>query len=183
MNKINFQFNLLNSIPTIIAGFLAVSLIFGTVFLWPKFQDSKTLKKNIEEKKTELKLEEQYFSKLNQTNSELEKYGRELAIINSALPDTPSVPSLFNFLQKASSQSGMVLKGISPFIVSSSEMLPQLAETKFTLEVIGSYSSFKNFISTLEKSARLIEVENISFSSSAEGELFSFNLRIKVSSY
>lgn len=183
MNKTNSQFNLLNLMPIIIIVSFLFSIILGIAVLWPKFQDLKALKTIIEEKTLEFRQQQQYFSKLEQINSELGKYERELAMISSALPETPSLPSLFNFLQKAGSQSGLVLKGISPFAVSFAETAPQLKETQFSLDVVGSYSSFKNFISVLEKSGRLIEVENIFFFSSKEENPLTFNLKIKIYSY
>jgi Tfp pilus assembly protein PilO len=177
------RLNLLNFIPIIIVACFLLTVIFGVILLWPKFQELKMIEKNIAEKKEELQYQENYFSNLREIKSKLEEYQAEVTKINSALPDDSSLPSLFNFLQKTSSQSGLVLKGVSPFAVVVSKENPDIKETQFSLQVSGSYSSFKNFLSTLEKSARLIEVENISFSSPKKGNLFTFNLRIKVFSY
>ena len=60
---------------------------------------------------------------------------------------------------------------------------PEIRETGTNLVVAGSYSSFKNFLSTLEKTARMIELESISFSTLEEVGPIDFNLRIKVYSY
>jgi len=177
------RFNLLNSIPLIIASCFILSLVLGIVLLWPRYQNLKELQESVSQKETEIQQQEQYFSNLSQIEEKIRKYDKELAKINSALPEDPSLPSLFNFLQKASSQSGLILKGISPFEISLLESSPNLKEIQFSFQVSGPYSSFKDFLSTLENSARLIEVENISFSSPKEGELFNFNLRVKVYSY
>ena len=179
MNK----FNLLNSIPIIIVTCLLFSLIFGAGFLWPQRQDLKELQKNIKEKKEEFQQQEQYFSTLSQIKKELEEYDEALSKINSALPDGPSLPSLFSFLQKASSQSGLISKAIGPFAISFPETSPSIKKIQFSLQVFGPYPSLKNFLSILENSARLIEVENISFSSPKTGTLFTFNLGIVVNSY
>ncbi len=177
------RFNFLDSLPLVIIICFFLTLILGVWFLWPKFQDLREVQKNIKEKEEQLQSNEEYFSNLKEIKISLEDYQGKLSKINSALPDDPSLPSLFNFLQKASSQSGLTLKGISPFAISSSEEFPTLKEIQFGLKIIGSYSSFKNFLSTLEKSARLIEVENISFISPGEDEPFIFSLIIKVYSY
>ncbi len=160
-----------------------LTLILGVGFLWPKFQDLREVQKNIKEKGEQLQSNEEYFSNLEEIKINLEEYQGELSKISSALPDDPSLPSLFDFLQKASSQSGLVLKGISPFTISSLEEFPAFKEIQFGLEIAGSYSSFKNFLSILEESARMIEVENISFLSPEEGRPFTFNLGIQVYSY
>jgi len=179
MNKLN----LLKSIPLIIAICFLISLLLGALILWPRLQDLKKIQASLRDVSSELQYQEQYFSQLAEIQNKLGKYEEKLSKIDSALPDNPSLPALLNFLQKASAQSGLVLKGISPFTVSSAGNNPNLRKTQFSLELSGSYSSFKEFLSTIEKSARLIEVENISFSAPKEGDTFTFNLRIKVYSY
>lgn len=161
---------------------LFLVLVLGVVLIWPQYQTLKALPKNIKEKEAQLQYKKIYFSELSQIKAELEQYELALSKIDSALPPDLSLPSIFNFLQKASSQSGLVLKAISPVNTSPSEEISTASETKFSISVVGAYSSFKDFLSTLEKSARLIEVENISFSSPSEPSL-TFNLRIKVFSY
>jgi len=184
MNKISPSLNnLLNSIPIIIAACLFIVLSFSAVFLYPRYQNLNELRRSLKISEEEVQRQEDYFSNLSQIGTDLEQYKEELAKISSSLPDDPSLPSLFSFLQKASSQSGLVLRGISPFTISSSEEFPNIKAIQFSLEVVGPYSSFKNFISTLENSSRIIEVENISFSSPKESSLFTFSLRIKVYSY
>jgi len=177
------RFNLLNSIPLIIAICFIFSLILGIVFLWPRYQDLKELQESISQKETEIQQHDQYFSRLSQIKEKIREYDEELAKINSALPEDSSLPSIFDFLQKASSQSGLILKEISSFNISSSKSYTNLKEIQFSFQVAGPYSSFKNFLSILENSARLIEIENISFSSPNEGELFNFYLGVKVYSY
>lgn len=183
MNKFNSPTNLIEhaSIITIVS-FLIV-IVITAVILWPKFQELKIIQKNIEEKRLELQTKEEYFLKLSETKTKLEGYQEEFSRINSALPDDPSLPSLFNYLQKTSSELGLVLEKISPFTVSFSEDFPNLQETVFNIEVTGSYSSFRNLLSILEKSSRLIGIENISFSSPEEKESFVFDLKLKVYSY
>ncbi len=175
MNKLNY--------PIAIVLLLSLSLILGLLIFFPKYRDLSGLSGKIKINEEKIKLQEEYFSNLNSLSEELKKYETELSKVNSILPDDPSLPSLLNFIEKASSQSGLVLKSISP---ASSVSFPQIEgakETKVSLTVSGSYSDFKNFISVLEKSARLIETENISFFSPSGEGTADFNLRIKVYSY
>ena len=177
------RFKVLNSLPIIITVCFLLVLILGIGLLLPKYQDLKGIQRTIEEKKAEIQYKEKYFAEIGEIKTELEKYETELSKIDSALPQSPSLPSLFNFLQEASSQSGLVLKGISPFTVAPVGENSDIKETEFNLQLSGGYSSFKNFLSTLEKSARMIEIENISFSLPIEEELFTFNIRVKIFSY
>ena len=177
------RFNLFNPILVVIIACFLLAVIFGAVVLWPKFQEIERIEGDIAWKERELQRQEVYFSGLRETKDELRRYQEQLTKIDSALPDDPSLPSLFNFLQKISSESGLILVEIGPAIVSFLEEKPEIKETKFSLELAGSYPSFKVFLARLEKSARIIEIEEVVFSSPEDGELFTFNLRIKVHSY
>lgn len=166
----------------IIIILLLISLILGIFLILPKYEDLSFLKKKIREKQAELQSKEEYFKNLGEVAEELKNYQSQLSKIDSALPDHPQLPALFDYLQKTASQSGLVLKGISVAFVTPGQKVGETRETPLTLVLSGSYSAFKNFLSTLEKSARLIETESISFAS-VEGGPFNFNLRIKVHSY
>jgi len=160
---------------------LSFFLLFFLVF--PKYQTLNVLKKEVFEKEEELSSQEKYFETLKETSEELKKYEVPLSKVDAALPKNPSLPELLNFIQKASSQSGLSLKGISPAVTTPLEK-GEIKETRINFLLVGSYSDFKNFLSILEKSARLIDIENISFALPKEKEgLFNFNITIKVYSY
>jgi len=159
---------------------LLITLVLGVVLVYPKCQELSLLQKNIKVKKLDLESKEEYLSHLNDLSEKLKKNEAQLSKIDSALPSEPSLAALFDFLQKASSQNGLVLQEISAITPPPPE---GLRETRVTLVMTGSYLSLKSFLSTLEKSARMIEPESISFSYPEEIGPFSFNLRIKVYSY
>ncbi len=183
MNKFNLPANLINFASIAAATSFLVVVLLAVLVLWPKFQELEIVRGNIEEKKAELQAEEEYALKLDELKVKLEEHQGEISKINTTLPVNSSLPSLFNFLQKTSSESGLILTEISPFTISSSKDFTDLKEAVFSIEVSGSYSSLKNFISILEKSARLIEVENLSLSPKEEGESSAFNLKLKTFSY
>jgi len=166
------------SFYTLILFLLSFLLIFSLIF--PKYQKLDSLKKEILGKEDELSSQEKYFESLRKNSEELKKYEDSLSKIATALPKNPSLPELLNFIQKTSSQTGLSLKEISPAVTSSLE--GEIRETRINFLLVGKYPDFKNFLSILEKSARLIDIENLSFSSPKEG-LFNFAITIKVNSY
>ena len=166
--------------PFYIVIFFSLSFFLIIFLIFPKYQNLNSLKKEIFEKEDELSSQEKYFETLQETSEELKKYEDSLSKVDTALPQNPSLPELLNFIQKTSSQSGLSLKGISPAVTSPLE--GEIKETRINFLLVGSYPDFKNFLSILEKSARLIDIENFSFSSLKEGP-FNFNLAIKVYSY
>jgi len=174
--------------------FLVISLI-GVFLVWPKYQELKNFSEEIKAKETEFGYIENYFQKLNQLSQELEKYETQISKIDFALSSNSSLTllSLVNFLQSASSQNGLIFKELSSFSITSpkppagtptpeSQPLPKIKEISLGFEVSGSYFALKNFLRTIEKSAKLIEVENVSFSIEKEG-LSPFSLDIKTYSY
>jgi len=167
----------------IIAIFLFLTLIFGISQVWPRYQELKFLEQRNEQKRAEIRGREEYLQELKKAEETLKDYETQISKIDSVLPSEPGLEILFNFLQKASSQSGLVLTDIKPSGPQAAPNLEGLKETAVSLAVSGSYSSLKNFISVLEKTARLIEVESISFSSIEKEGPQKFDLRIKVYSY
>ena len=192
---------------SIVASLILLAVLtIGIFLILPKYQELKAFKIKIDEKRDELQYKEEYFSDLQETSDRLKDYKEELEKIESALPDNPSLPSFFNFLQKATSQNGLILKNLGSFSIvlpsissvkktveekateknvkETEKKIPKVKKISLAIEVSGSYSSFKNFLESLEKSARLIEVENISFSSPKPGEeTFSYTLKLKTFSY
>lgn len=185
----------------LITAFIAVLLILGIIFFWlPEYNRFNNLRNQIEEKKIQVADKKQYFLELENTLLELEKYNLELSRIVSALPEAPEIPSLFYFLERKSAESGLILEKISLKEASAlgagdTSLSPPLdgvqeieksgiQKTSIEISLFGSYQSFKNFLSIIEKSDRLIGVESISFSAPEDEEdLFGFNLIIKAYSY
>lgn len=181
-------------IITIICFVLALGLGLG--LLWPKYQALKKLEVNIEQKETELQTRADYFSLIKDTSEELEKYQEPLSKISVALPlyTHLSLPPLFDFLNKAAAQTGLVLEDMSLVGISQPKTEEKTAkkggesiktkEIQVNLLLNGSYPAVRDFLQALEKSARMIEVRNISFLTPEEpGEPFSFKLEIIAHSY
>ncbi len=178
------RFNLIDFIPIIIIGLFVFSLILGPTLLWPKYQSLKELQNSINVKKMEIEEQQQYFAEIDAVKARLAQNNEAMAKIDSALPDSIDIPSLLNFVQLACSQSGLVLESISPFTVAAVSGMTNVKEISMSLRVSGSYTALKSFLVVLEKSARLVEAEDISFSSPTNNQdLLSVAFKIKIHSY
>lgn len=162
-------------IPIIIAGIL-LSLILGGIFLWwPNFQEFQALKLEFEKKEMQVKQKEEYFVKLNALAEKLTEYEDQLAKIDSALPEDLSIANLFYFVLNTSSENGLILERITADKgrgaragTGAGAEAGGVKTTSFPITVLGSYSAFKHFLSAVYKNVRLIEVDNISFSSEVQ---------------
>jgi len=167
----------------VIILFLVLSL--GLLLFLPKYQTLKSSRSTIKDTQQEIKQYQDYFSKIEKTSEELKKYSDALSKIDFALPSDPSLIPVYYFLQKNSAQAGLAFKDIGVAKTSAMEEKPAIQKHTFSASFSGSYFALKNFLSVLEKSARLFEVESISFSSPPQGKegTFIFNLTISVHSY
>jgi len=166
----------------IIILFLVLSL--GSLLFLPKYQNLKSSQTTIKDTEQEIKQYQAYFSKIEKTSEELKKYSNALSKIDFALPSEPDLIPVYYFLQKNSAQAGLVFKNIGAAKTAVMEEKPAIQKHTFPVSFAGSYFAFKNFLSVLEKSARLFEVESISFSSPKDKEgTFIFNLTISAHSY
>lgn len=178
---------------------LILSVVLGFFLLWPQYQKFNEERWHVKEKEIERSNQEEYFTQLTKLSEQLKGYEKELSKIDSAFPRGPDVPDLLNFLATASSQSGLSFGKVNSFSTDSAkksktatsgkEETPTKRYKEITIdfEVSGEYSSLKNFVSTLEKSARIIEIEFIELKKkvgqSKEESLPIYNLKIKTYYY
>jgi len=157
------------------------------------------LQSQIEIKEQELKEKQEYFAGIQTISDNLVQYQEFLDKIEQSLPQKVSLASLLSFFQGRALGSGLVMEDLSPSQasqkassqrVSAGEQVEEkIKETGFRLSVVGSFASFENFLRTLEKSSRLIEIASVTFEDgevSEEGEgavNFEFDLVLKVYSY
>lgn len=168
------------SLYILIAASLSLLLIFTLVF--PRYRDLDYLKKEILGKEAELHSQEEHLQHLLEVSEEIQEREESISKIDSAIPKVAFLPELLNFFQKTASQSGLILEEVLSKAVSSGEE-EDIKTTRVDITLKGYYFDFKNFLLIVEKSARLIEIESIHFSSDKSEELFTFELSTKVHSY
>lgn len=156
----------------------------------PQYKQFKILQTEVSLKEAEYNAKYEYYAEVMKVFSQLEKRQDGLNKIDKALPDNISLAPIIYFLQKKTSESGLIVKDL--FFTKASAVSPKdpIKEILFSINVIGNYSSLKNFLLSLEKSANLFEVNSISFSSSPliniadqSTQSHSFLLEIKTNSY
>ncbi len=175
--------------PILIVSILLVFLIVlgGYFFWWPEYQNFQGLKLALEKKKAEFEQAEKYLSGLKTLSDKFAGYRDEVAKVDSALPSEPSIPALFDFIQKTGSQNGLILEEINLDKLPLGE--GRIRKIPFSITVSGAYPAFKNFLSAVYRNARLIEVNSINFSSPIAEEkgggsnFFKFVLNLEAHSY
>lgn len=160
--------------------FISIVLIFTLIF--PQYQKLSALKEEKVLKENEFQAQEKYFQDIEATAENLKQYETSLSKIDDSLPSEPYPVEFLNFIQKASSQSGLLLKEIS-LPATTAVAQEKLKESRVSLVFVGDYARLKNFLSVLENSARIIDVENVSFTTSEKEKTFTIKLALKFYSY
>lgn len=176
--------------PIAIAVMLFIILVLGFYLVLPKYRVFQDLLVRLGEKEAEYQGKAAYFVEVTKTYKELMQYQDSLKKIETALPDSFLTAPIINFFYQKGVENGLIIQKISISKGGQSSVNTKMKETNISLSLFGSYAAFKTFLSSLERSARLIEGENISFAvtppslaNPAMQETYPIKLDIKVYSY
>lgn len=177
--------------------FVIILLIFFLVA--PAYQNFKDLQVQLAEKKAEYNAEFAYYNQIEGLYADLQVRKDEIVKIDDALPSESNLGQLVYFLQKESTDNGLILKSLSLSKMSSesgakNQQQNAVGDIVFSLSMMGDYPALENFIKSLEKSSRIFEIGNIAFGSSelSSGSSpspvqtqqgYSFNIQVTTHSY
>jgi len=164
--------------PIVSIIILTVNLILIFLFVIPKYKESIELQKSVAQKQAEYNVKGDYYIKLLSTVKSIDERQDLLQKIDSALPSNFSLAPIVYFIQKKSIESQLTIKSIT--FSGGHDTLPinfneQVGNSSgknggtgiksiiLTVNLSGSYQGLKLFLYSLERSARLFQVENISF--------------------
>lgn len=159
------------------------TIIIGSVFTYPKHIEYLKVSQDLANKKMFLTNQALYYQEIEENFKKMEEKREKIDKIIAMLPTKLDYASLINYLRMSAFQYGLFLETIQIEPKGSFPQAERIKQYQISLALSGSYPSFKNFLSALEKSARLFGVENISFSAPKEKEIYNFNLQLIVYSY
>ena len=168
-----------------------IALLIAVYLILPVVSDFSNLNKQLKMREKEALAIENYYKDIHDNFNKLKEHQESLEKIDTALPIGSFMPSLFNYLQKASTENGVFLKSANLSVVSKKktgeEAAKEIEEEHVNIELIGFYDGFENFLKSIEKSSRLIEIEEVQIRKEGEGVsaegLSTLNLLLKVYSY
>jgi len=174
---------------TIILILLAILLI-AFFLVVPEYKMFKKLQAELAEKVAEFNAKHDYYSAVDKAYFELQSRKNDIKKVDIALPEDRNLNELVYFLQKTAKENGLVAKNLFLSPPSSftkkdqknKKIVGDVKEIVLSMDLSGDYSSLKNFIISLEKSARIFEVIRISFGS-APNPPYKFSIQIKTYSY
>ncbi len=175
---------------------LIIALVIGFFLTVPKYNDFSIAIKNQKNIEINLQAKKDRIVTVDEALEKFKNYQDELKKIDQALPDTEFLPSLDQFFKSIGASHNIVLAGTSGMSYvdrkkSSSEIkdlgpISQRSPREITVNLSpsGKYNDFKSFLLALENSARLVDVERLSFSiSSVDKGDISATMTVNVHSY
>jgi len=181
------------SISTVLIIIITLVLVF--LFVMPKYAETKKLEGEVSLKSSELNGLSLYYQKISDLKKEIEKRKESLDKIESSLPVDPPLSGLVYFLQSKTTASSLAIRSMALSQQATNPKVKSVVKIKkitFLLDVVGSYQAMRNFVRSLERSSRIFEIENISFSSASSLQakvsqnvlqIYSFKLQISTNSY
>ena len=171
--------------PIVIALTLFIILLLVFFLVLPEYRTFTALQTRLAEKTAEYNAEHDYYSAIDKTYFDLQKYQDPIKEIDNALPKDPALGQLIYFLQDTIKNNGLVPKNLFLSKSSPNNIGANSSNVKdiiFSADLLGDYQSLQRFMISLEKSSRIFEITSISFDS-ASGPPYSFSLQIKTHSY
>ncbi len=169
------------------------TLILFFLFVAPEYQKSSDLQNNLAQKQEEYDVKSVYYAKISETIKSIDSRKDVLKKINSALPSDFFLAPLVYFFQKKGAEAGLIVKSITLSQISPATLKKEVRNITFKINLSGNYQNLKNFLSSLDESERLFEVNSISFKSPVisqdlkqpknQQQTYNFELEVKTHTY
>ena len=150
---------------------IVISLLVVLLFVFPKYQEARDLQASLLQKQAEYNGKAVYYAKISEVLLDIQSRQGILEKVTSALPSDFSLSDITYFFQKSAADNALTVKSLefteaAPVAYRKTAVNGDSKELKnivFTVNLLGGYQGFKNFLSDLDTSSRLFEVNTISF--------------------
>lgn len=134
-------------------------LFFAT---WPGYQDLRDYIAKSEVREKDLERMIDYNQGLDEMIKKLDNnYQDKIKKIEDGVPNDHYVPSLFSEIEDISLDTGVKVENLSDFSEREYEPKAKIEKVEIELQVVGSYRNFKEFMTRLKNSARIISVKEV----------------------
>lgn len=155
----------------------------GVVFMvWPRYETLLVSQAEFKQKEFELQNQQEYIRSLQELKGKVDSKSEQIAVVEESLPDTASLPLLYELLGTLGSQSGLIVKTVSLDAGSSSKP-SSFSTIHATVDAEGNYEALKNFLISAKKSARILTVNNIALATTAKSNIFHFSILLEAYSH
>lgn len=147
--------------------FLA-ALAIGLWILWPLYGDIQAALLSREQNRDNLAQRIKLTENLERLISQYNERGQDIASLGKAVPSGQNIPELLVNLEAIASESGLIFGSVN--FKPKDLKAPGIKTLIGEIRVKGSYPDFQNYLKALEKSLRIFDVVNVSFSGVSPGQ-------------
>ncbi len=153
---------------------LALMVLVVWLVAWPAGRGVVGLRKEAALKKTSIGLERAVIEKLNSINNVLAEQKSNVERLEQAIPDSELKPELISIMENLASQNGLNLVSVNVASVPDESgartnrgrevtARDTIGRLKIDINTSGNYASFKSWLTAVERSLRIIDVNEITF--------------------
>ncbi|MDP9212005.1 MAG: type 4a pilus biogenesis protein PilO [bacterium] len=166
-----------NVIAAIVAGGLLGVILIVSLLVVPAWNRLQELGREVPVEQQKRDQAEQDLENLKDAKQFFEEQATDVERVNLALPVRPEVPTLLAILESLAIDSGVYLDGFTPQQLGAAEAAAQaqaeptadaapggVDSLEVTANFSGTYSSLLNFLYSLERSLRIVDVKVINVS-------------------
>lgn len=157
-----------NTIAAVVGAALLLSILILAFLVRPAWAGLQELGREIPVEQQKRDLAKQDLENLKDAETFFDERGDEVEIVNTALPVEPQVPSILLILEGLAVDSGVQLDGFTPQQIGAQggvaepQDRPAGADTlEITANFSGRYPQLINFLYSLERSLRIVDVKVI----------------------
>lgn len=147
-----------------------VGLVVASVLTLPRYEEMVWARQRLSAQKEALRAEEARLAELTAIRQRLLQQSAALEKASSSLPLYPDAMSIFLFVRTKAGENGLMVSGapsVSTEYITGRSGSAGIRSVEMGISLAGPYPALRGFVRSLESSARLIRVTNIS---SREGE-------------
>lgn len=145
---------------------LIIAIGLGIFLVWPRYQEFSLLRSEIQEREGRLASGQQALTQLRQTQEAVLEHAEDFEKLAQAIPEDPALPALYEHIQQLGIGSGLTLTSISGN--TTKETLDGVAVLAFRTDWRGSYTALKNFLDAARRSARILNVGQVTIAANPE---------------
>ncbi len=182
--------------------FITLILLFGVVvigifYLGPAWSNYQTLRQDAESLRAISSEFDELIKNRDALIDAINSISKsDLDRIDRSLPRGPQTAEFLVILDKIAAENRIALKNIdltppsAPQAISPGQPRPATSpqtlkssgsfqELPISLATVGSYEAFKNFLTSLEKNIRIIDLQNVSFGAPDQNNNINFSVKAK----
>lgn len=173
--------------------FFLLIVMLGWFLVWPKFSEVKVKSGELRELQSVQDNFGELKANVNRLVEQMKSSRQDIALLDEALPVDNRLSKVYVIVESFAKASGLTLVNINtdtgdalaaPGALGESDTLFKTEKKLFistmTLSLSGGYDQFVTFLTFLEESSRIVDVDSVDIAPGENGEL---GFRVKLKSY